>query len=101
MVITTTNSFSMIKDLKLAPLFGVSLRVPALDEPAQVKVVLDALGVKLSNEGEFEEVCRIVLATPIGIKQLLTLIDVAMMDNVLLIERLAESYDFSVKRLKS
>jgi len=98
-VLSTTNSLALIRDLRLQSLFNTVLHVPLLDEPAQIKTVLEAAGIKL-DEQQFSEFCAIVLQMPIGIKQLLTLIDISMQDNVLTMERVMECYDESVKRLR-
>jgi len=94
LVIATTNQPQMLKELNLKTVFQLALHVPQLERVQQLKVVVDTLGLTV-DEKELEEIGKAVL--PIGIKQLLMLIDMSLHDNVLSLNRLLECLDRTVR----
>ncbi len=79
LVLCTTSSFTALRDLQMKPAFNVILSVPLLQHVEQVRLVLST--VRFADDRKtLDEVAKCCVL-PIGIKQLLMVIEMATQDN--------------------
>jgi len=78
MVIATTSLPAMVEDMQLSTVFNVSINVPLLTTPEEVGLVLSEL-VPISQDDI--EVITNSVSSPIGIKQLLVVSQMALQGN--------------------
>jgi vesicle-fusing ATPase len=75
MVLGTTSSPHLLEDLGLVQAFGVSQSVPLLEEPKDVYEVVRVAAHM--NERDARSIAKAIQNTPIGIKQLLMVAEMA------------------------
>ena len=91
LVIATTSEFNRLQRLGAKTAFSMALYVPQITLESQVKAVLKARGVPVSP-ADADAVAKAATQSPIGIKQLLLVIDMAMQDqSVLTADRFTNS----------
>jgi len=79
LVLCTTGTASLLHDMECAHAFTMHVNVPFLERPAHLRKVMDLTGVKCESS-ELAEIAQHIL--PIGIKQLLILLDMAVQNDV-------------------
>ena len=76
LVIATTSISHLLEDLQLNEAFNVTLHVSCLQSPAEYKAVLSAVDNCSLSESEVEQLSASI-SKPIGIKQLLMVLEMA------------------------
>jgi hypothetical protein len=75
MIIATTSSLSILKDMEFKQTFNVITHVPSVSKPEHVVRVFQLSNVKI-DEKEMDIIAK-ECALPIGIKQMMMLIEMA------------------------